>query len=391
MKRISILGSTGSIGVNALDVVRQFKDRFEVIGLSAGRNVDLLRQQATEFRPKVVSVTDPAMASELREDLKSYGIEVCSGSEGPVAVSTHPDTQIVLSAMVGASGFLPTLRAISAGKDIALANKETLVVAGPIIAAEAAKNQIRLLPVDSEHSAIWQCLQGASKQAVRKLILTASGGPFFRRELSTFGSITVEEALAHPNWRMGKKITIDSATLMNKGLEMIEAHYLFDEPHEKLEVVIHPQSVIHSMVEFVDGSVIAQLGTADMRTPIQFAFSYPERWANQLSSMNFTALGKLEFFEPDREKFPCLRLAHEALRTNGTMTAVLNAANEVAVECFLNGQIPFAAIPRIVEETMQLHRAKQAPSLEEILDADQWARRSARETLQKLARIQQTN
>ena len=385
MKRISILGSTGSIGVNALDVVRQFKDRFQVIGLSAGRNVDLLRQQAIEFRPKIVSVTEEAAAAELRVQLKNTEIEICSGIEGPVAVATHPETQIVLSAMVGASGFLPTLRAISSGKDIALANKETLVVAGPIIAAEAARNHVRLLPVDSEHSAIWQCLQGASKQSVRKLILTASGGPFFRREFSTFGSITVDEALAHPNWRMGRKITIDSATLMNKGLEMIEAHYLFDEPHEKLEVVIHPQSVIHSMVEFVDGSVIAQLGTADMRTPIQYAFSYPERWANQLSPMNLTGLGKLEFFEPDVQKFPCLRLAHEALRTNGTMTAVLNAANEVAVENFLNGHLPFLAIPRIVEETMESHKNSQNPSLEEILDADHWARHKASEALQKLA------
>jgi 1-deoxy-D-xylulose-5-phosphate reductoisomerase len=385
MKKISILGSTGSIGVNALDVIRHFKDRFQVIGLSAGRNVELLRQQAMEFRPKIVSVTEETTAAELRPELKNLGIEVHCGAEGPIAVATHPETEIVLSAMVGASGFLPTLRAISSGKDIALANKETLVVAGPIIAAEAARNHVRLLPVDSEHSAIWQCLQGASKQAVRKLILTASGGPFFRRELSTFASITVDEALAHPNWRMGKKITIDSATLMNKGLEMIEAHYLFDEPREKLEVIIHPQSVIHSMVEFVDGSVIAQLGTADMRTPIQYAFSYPERWANQLSPMSLTGLGKLEFFAPDIQKFPCLRLAHEALRTNGTMTAVLNAANEVAVENFLKGHLPFLAIPRIVEETMQLHQTRQDPSLDEILDADRWARRKASEALQKLA------
>jgi 1-deoxy-D-xylulose-5-phosphate reductoisomerase len=375
------------VGVNALDVIRQFKNDFRVVGLAAGRNAALLKEQALEFRPKIVSVSDPQMALQLQHDLKKEGIEVAYGEQGLVAVATHNDANLVLAAMVGASGFLPTLKAISAGKEIALANKETLVVAGPIIAAEAAKNNVRLLPVDSEHSAIWQCLQGAKKESVRKLILTASGGPFLRRDISTFRTITVDEALAHPNWRMGKKITIDSATLMNKGLEMIEAHYLFDEPFDKLEVIIHPQSIIHSMVEFVDGSVIAQLGIADMRMPIQYALSYPDRWRNSLPSINLAALHSLEFYEPDLRKFPCLGLAYEALRLNGSMTAVLNAANEVAVENFLGGRLPFLAIAAVVEETMAKHRNLPNPSLEDILEADRWAREQTNQAVGKVAHV----
>jgi 1-deoxy-D-xylulose-5-phosphate reductoisomerase len=378
MKKISILGSTGSIGVNALKVIHHFRNNFEVVGLGAGRNIELLREQALEYRPKLVSVATEDLAKQLRSELSAEGIEVLSGEEGRIAVSTHPNAELVLSAMVGAIGFIPTLKAISAGKDVALANKETLVVAGPIIAEEVAKSQVRLLPVDSEHSAIWQCLQGTKREAVRKLILTASGGPFFRREAASFDSIKVEEALDHPNWRMGRKITIDSATLMNKGLEMIEAHYLFDEPAERLDVVIHPQSVVHSMVEFVDGSIIAQMGTADMRIPIQHALSYPERWENDLPSMDLTRCRSLEFFEPDLQKFPCLRLAHEALRIGGSMTAVLNAANEIAVASFLDKTIPFTSIPVIVESTMEKHQAMSHPLLEDVLEADRWAREQAR-------------
>jgi 1-deoxy-D-xylulose-5-phosphate reductoisomerase len=373
MKRIAILGSTGSIGVNALDVVRRFRDRFEVIGLAAGRNCDLLREQALEFRPKVISVADPNRASDLRSEFHQHGIRVECGEEGLIEVSTHPDVDILLSALVGAQGFIPTLKAISAGKDVALANKESLVVAGPILSREIAKKNTRLLPVDSEHSAIWQCLQSANKD-IRRLILTASGGPFLKRDPSTFGSITISQALAHPNWRMGKKITIDSATLMNKGLEMIEAHFLFNEPVEKLDVIIHPQSVIHSMVEFIDGSVLAQLGISDMRMPIQYAFSHPERWENDLPSVNLTEIGRLEFFEPDLEQFPCLRLAQEALRTGGTMTAVLNAANEIAVESFLSERIPFTGICKVVESTMEQHHPIPDPVLEDVLEADRWAR-----------------
>ena len=374
MKRIAILGSTGSIGVNALDVVRRFRERFEVIGLSAGRNIELLREQALEFRPKIVSVAEYDGALELRSELKDLGIQVEHGEAGLIGVSTHADVQILLSALVGAQGFLPTLKAISAGKDVALANKETLVVAGPIISREVARMNTRLLPVDSEHSAIWQCLQGSKKEDVRKLILTASGGPFLFRDLASFDSITISQALAHPNWRMGRKITIDSATLMNKGLEMIEAHYLFDEPPEKLDIIIHPQSVIHSMVEFVDGSVLAQLGISDMRMPIQYALSHPERWENDLPSVKLTEIRNLEFFEPDLKRFPCLQLALEALRTGGTMTAVLNAANEVAVESFLTERIPFSGIHRIVEGTMEKHHVIPDPALEDVLEADRWAR-----------------
>lgn len=377
MKKISILGSTGSIGVNALDVVRGFPGRFEIVGLAAGRNADLLLQQALEFHPKMVSIADPGAFQRVRSELEPSGIRVFCGQEGLVEIAAHPEAHIVLSALVGAQGFLPTLHAISAGKDVALANKEALVVAGPIISREVSKRKTRLLPVDSEHSAIWQCLQGEDRNTVRKLILTASGGPFLSREGKTFESISVKQALAHPNWRMGKKITIDSATLMNKGLEMIEAHYLFDEPPEKLEVIIHPQSIIHSMVEFVDGSVIAQLGISDMRMPIQFALTYPERWENDLPSVNLAHIGKLEFFEPDLEKFPCLKLAQYALQTGGTMTAVLNASNEVAVENFLSERIPFTGISRIVESAMERHHTISEPSLDDVLAADSWAREEA--------------
>lgn len=377
MKRISILGSTGSIGVNALKVSSHFSDRLKIVGLGAGKNVDLLREQALEFRPKVVSLATKELADEVRGDLEREGIHVTYGPEGLIEVASHPDAEMVLSALVGAQGFLPTLKALSAGKDVALANKETLVVAGPIIAEEALRSNVRLLPVDSEHSAIWQCLEGSKKEEVRKLILTASGGPFLRRDLSSFDSITVKEALAHPNWRMGRKITIDSATLMNKGLEMIEAHYLFDEPAYKLDVIIHPQSVVHSMVEYVDGSVIAQLGTADMRVPIQYALTYPDRWENTWPSIDLTRIGTLEFLEPDLHKFPCLRLAREALRVGGTMTAVLNAANEVAVDYFLKETLPFQSISSIVEETMEKHDIRVRPCLEDVLEADRWARECA--------------
>jgi 1-deoxy-D-xylulose-5-phosphate reductoisomerase len=377
MKKIAILGSTGSVGVNALDVVRHFPGCFQVTGLAAGRNVELIREQALEFRPKIVSVAEPAAATQLSSELKSEGIEVGCGEAGLIEIASSPDSDVVVSAMVGAVGFLPTLKAISCGKDVAIANKETLVVAGPIIASEAAKQKVRLLPIDSEHSAIWQCLEGQRKEAVRKLILTASGGPFLRRDVSSFHSITVKEALDHPNWRMGRKITVDSATLMNKGLEMIEAHYLFDEPASKLDVIIHPQSIVHSMVEFVDGSVIAQMGTADMRIPIQLALTYPERWENSLPSIDLCTIGSLEFYEPDLQKFPCLKLAHDALDLGGTMTAVLNAANEVAVESFLSERLPFSAIPQVVQSTMEKHEPRAYPVMEDVLEADRWAREIA--------------
>ena len=385
MKKISILGSTGSVGVNALAVIREFPGRFQVTGLGAGRNVQLLRAQALEFHPRIVSVSEPALAEQLSRDLRPEGIEVVCGEVGLVSIASDSQTELVVAAMVGAAGFLPVLKAISCGKDIALANKETLVVAGPIIAREVAKQKVRLLPVDSEHSAIWQCLEGQKRDAVRKLILTASGGPFLKRDRSTFRSVTVAEALDHPNWRMGKKITIDSATLMNKGLEMIEAHYLFDEPASKLDVIIHPQSIVHSMVEFVDGSVIAQLGTADMRIPIQFALTYPDRWENKLPSIDLSKIGSLEFFEPDLNKFPCLNLAHQALETGGTMTAVLNAANEIAVENFLLERLPFSSIPQIVDSTMQKHDIKTNPGLEDVLEADRWARSKAQSLIAQMA------
>ena len=384
MKKVAILGSTGSVGVNTLEVMRHFPGCFQVTGLGAGRNIDLLREQALEFRPKKVSVAEPSLAEQLQRDLKSEGIEVGCGEAGLNEISSDSETDLVVSAMVGAAGFIPTLRAISCGKDVALANKETLVVAGPIIAGEAANKKARLLPIDSEHSAIWQCLEGQRKEAVRKLILTASGGPFLRRDISSFESITIDEALDHPNWRMGKKITIDSATLMNKGLEMIEAHYLFDEPASKLDVIIHPQSVVHSMVEFVDGSVIAQMGTADMRIPIQLALTYPERWENSWPSINLRQIGSLEFYEPDLQKFPCLKLAKDALDLGGSMTAVLNAANEVAVESFLAGKISFSLIPHVVQSTMEKHETRANPGMEDVLEADRWARERANRSVAQM-------
>jgi 1-deoxy-D-xylulose-5-phosphate reductoisomerase len=377
MKRIAILGSTGSIGANTLDVVRHFPGRFEVAGLAAGRNTRVLLEQARELRPRIISAATAEQAAQLRTELAGEPIEVLSGQEGQIAVAADSGADLVVSAMVGALGFVPTLRAISKGKDIALANKETLVVAGPIIAREAAAHKVRLLPVDSEHSAIWQSLAGQKKEWVRRLILTASGGPFLNRDPATFDAITVSEALEHPKWRMGRKITIDSATLMNKGLEMIEAHFLFDEPADKLEVVVHPQSVIHSMVELHDGSIIAQLGTADMRIPIQLALTYPERWENRYPKIDFTQLRLLEFCRPDVERFPCLALARSALATGGTMTAVLSAANEVAVESFLEGKIRFTDIPRVVDDTMQRHNVRQDPGLEDVLESDRWARTTA--------------
>jgi 1-deoxy-D-xylulose-5-phosphate reductoisomerase len=373
-RSVAILGSTGSIGRSSLEVISRFPDRFRVAYLTGNHNIDLLCAQAERFRPAGVVVMDPRHVPALRARLP-HSIEILSGTDGLMEVVARPDTDIVLSSLVGFAGLLPTLRAIESGKDIALANKETLVVGGEIVMRNVRERGIQLLPVDSEHSAILQCLQGENLQAVQRLILTASGGPFLHYSADRFLTITREEALQHPTWKMGKKITIDSATLMNKGLEVIEAHWLFALPPEKIDVVIHPQSIIHSMVEFLDGSIKAQLGVPDMKLPIQYALTYPERPAAPHQRLNFADLKQMTFYEPDLRKFRCLALAYEALRAGGTAPAVLNAANEVAVQLFLEERIPFSAIPELIEDALTAHTVVNTPALEEVVHADAETRR----------------
>jgi 1-deoxy-D-xylulose-5-phosphate reductoisomerase len=379
-KALSILGSTGSIGVNTLEVVRQFPDRFEVVALAAGRNIDLLFEQIRVFRPELVSVLDQHLAVQLQQRLQSesHQPEVFFGHEGYERVAAYPKSRMLVSAMVGAAGLLPTLAAIEAGKDLALANKETLVIAGEIVMRLARSKGINILPVDSEHSAIFQALHGNHREALKRILLTASGGPFFASTRDELAKVTPEAALRHPNWTMGKKITIDSATLMNKGLEVIEAHWLFDVPVEQIAIHIHPESIVHSMVEYIDGSVIAQMGIPDMKIPIAYALSYPERLPVQSPPLDLFRLRNLNFYPPDEEKFPCLRLAYEACRHGSTMPAVLNAANEVAVDAFLNGRITFLEIPQVIEKVMKAHQVNTSLTLEAILEADRWARQEAR-------------
>ncbi|MBV8771027.1 MAG: 1-deoxy-D-xylulose-5-phosphate reductoisomerase [Deltaproteobacteria bacterium] len=387
MKTIAILGSTGSVGATTLDIVSRFPERFRVVAMAAGYNVELLAEQVRRFDPELVSVATPQLARELASRVKPKRPEILSGSEGAVEVATHSRAELVMSALVGALGLRPTLAAIRSGKDIAFANKEVLVVAGELITRAVRDSGVRLLPVDSEHNAVFQCLQGRPKSTVKRVILTASGGPFREWPAERFAWITVEDALKHPTWRMGNKITIDSATLMNKGLEVIEAHWLFDLDPEQISVVIHPQSVIHSMVEMVDGSVIAELAVADMAIPIAFALAYPERLElahlKQLSLIDHVNLG---FEEPDLTRFPCLRLGYEALRAGGTMPACLNAANEELVAGFLEGHTKFVDIPCHLETVMRRHRNYRAHSLEDLLEADQWARRLARELMASVPR-----
>ena len=372
-KNIAVLGSTGSIGRSTLEVVRNLGDRFQITYLTTRGNVDLLREQIALFRPRGVVVMDEQNAAPLRAGLNGT-VEVLSGTEGLEEVVTRSDVDIVLSSLVGFAGLRPTLRAVEAGKDIALANKETLVVGGEIIMRRVREQKVRLLPVDSEHSAILQCLQGEDPAAIARLILTASGGPFLRLDRTRFGAITKAQALNHPTWRMGNKITIDSATLMNKGLEVIEAHWLFGVERDRIEVVIHPQSIIHSMVEFVDGSIKAQLGVPDMKIPIAYALTYPERPPGASPRVDFGALREMTFFPPDLEKFRCLALAYRALETGGTAPAVLNAANEAAVELFLEERLPFTEIPALIEEALAAHAPVFHVTLEDLVRADREAR-----------------
>ncbi len=381
MKNISILGSTGSIGRSTIEVIRHHRDKFKIIGLSAKSNIELLIKQIEEFSPEIVSVMDEETARALR---KRVNVEVLSGTEGLIAVATHKKADFVLSAIVGAAGLIPTLSAIKLGKTIGLANKETLVIAGKIVTEEAKKNSARIIPVDSEHSAIFQCLENRKTSEVRRVILTASGGPFRGRSKKELQSVKVEEALRHPNWKMGAKITVDSATLMNKGLEVIEAHWLFDLSPEKIEVLIHPESIIHSMAEFSDGTILAHLSRPDMKAPIAYALSYPERLSNIVEPLDFNSLRSLTFELPDREAFPCLDLACTALKEEGTFPAVLNAANEVAVEAFLKERIGFNDIPLLIKKVLDKHQKRPCKTIEDVLEADAWARRETEKEIRSM-------
>ena len=382
-KSVVILGSTGSIGTQTLEVIEALPGMFEVAGLAAGGNVDFLAEQARRFRPRAVAVANPEAAPALGERLAGLPIEILAGPEGVEAVASLPEAAVAVTAMVGTAGLRPTLAAIRAGKDIALANKETLVAAGELVTSEARRAGVRILPVDSEHSAIFQCLNGEDRGALRRIILTASGGPFRGFDRDHLESATPEEALKHPRWTMGPKVTVDSATLMNKGLEVIEARWLFGVPGDAIDVVVHPESLVHSLVEFADGTMIAQLGMADMRIPIQYALTYPGRARNDFPRLDLIRAGQLTFEAPDVEGFPCLSYAYEALKTGGTMPAAMNAANEAAVEAFLNRRLGFTGIPWLIEKTMGVHRPVPAGTLDRILEADAWARRFAAEILEE--------
>ncbi|MET0650505.1 MAG: 1-deoxy-D-xylulose-5-phosphate reductoisomerase [Pyrinomonadaceae bacterium] len=379
---IAILGSTGSIGCNTMSVVESFGDgRFRVVALAAGRNVERLVAQVERHRPELVAVENEECAERLRAELGRRGVplpRVAVGEAGMVEVATHGAARTVVSATVGAVGFVPTLRALEAGKRVALANKETLVIAGELMTRAAEVSGAELLPVDSEHNALHQCLRGERREEVRRLILTASGGPFREKSLSAMAGATVEEAMRHPTWNMGAKITIDCATLMNKGLEVIEARWLFGFGADEIDVVVHPESVVHSMIELVDGSVIAQLGVTDMRHAIQYALTYPERHPSAaLPSLDLTRFGALRFEPPDMERFPCLRLAYRALRAGGTLPAALNAANEEAVKAFLGGRIRLTDIASVIERVMDAHETRPVSSLDVVLEVDTQARAAA--------------
>ncbi len=386
--RVSILGSTGSIGRSALAVVDAHPDRVEVVALAAGENATLLAEQVVRYRPSSIGVASAAARDELARRLPAGtgSVSIGVGPQGLIAAATHPDADIVLCASSGTAGLEAALAAIDAGKTLALANKEVLVMAGALMVDAARRRGVAILPVDSEHNAIHQCLHGRSPRDVRRLILTASGGPFRTFDAAALARVTPDDALRHPTWQMGRKITIDSATLMNKGLEVIEAHWLFDAPADAIDVVVHPQSVVHSMVELVDGSIIAQLGVTDMRLPIQYAFSYPERWGMALPPLDVARLGALEFGAPDTVRFPCLRLAFDALRHGGAWPVVLNAANEVAVAAFLAGQLDFCGIPRVIEAALaEADREASTPrSLSDVRRTDGWARTHAARTVSTL-------
>ena len=386
MKSIVILGSTGSIGTNTLDIVERFPDEFRVVGLTAGNNDETLADQIRRFRPQAVAMSTEAAALRLKRRCSGLPVEIVSGQEGLAAVASLPDAELVVSAIVGGAGLVPTLAAIRSKKHIALANKEPMVMAGQLMQEEARRAGVRIFPVDSEHSAIFQSLEGHRIKDVRRLILTASGGALWNVPKEALHDVTPERALQHPNWKMGAKITIDSATLMNKGLEVVEARWLFDIPESRIDVLIHRESIIHSLVEYEDRSMISQLGLPDMRTPISYAMRYPDRLPLDLPSLDLTEIGTLTFCKPDHDRFPCLRLGYESLRIGGTLPAAMNAANEIAVDAFLNGGIRFTDISDIIQSTMQAHTAQPVRSVEAALDADRWAREKAESLVHALAR-----
>ncbi|QKD84010.1 1-deoxy-D-xylulose-5-phosphate reductoisomerase [Thermoleptolyngbya sichuanensis A183] len=388
MKAITLLGSTGSIGTQTLDIVSQYPDQFRIVGLAAGRNVDLLAQQIRQFRPQIAAICDPALLPQVKEaiaDLTPQPI-LLAGENGVVEVARYGDAEAVVTGIVGCAGLLPTIAAIEAGKDIALANKETLIAGGPVVLPLVQKHGVKLLPADSEHSAIFQCLQGVPEGGLRRILLTASGGAFRDLPVEKLATVKVADALKHPNWTMGRKITIDSATLMNKGLEVIEAHFLFGLDYDHIEIVIHPQSIIHSLIELEDTSVLAQLGLPDMRLPLLYAMSYPGRVPTQWERLDLVKCGDLTFRAPDHQKYPCMGLAYAAGRAGGSMPAVLNAANEQAVDLFLREKIQFLDIPRLIEQACDRHHPRNLPqpTLDDILAADQWARQAVLSASQRL-------
>jgi 1-deoxy-D-xylulose-5-phosphate reductoisomerase len=377
VKKITLLGSTGSIGTQALEVIAAYPERFAVRALAAGRRVRELAQQARAFRPAAVAIADESCYNELKAELSGLDIEILAGATALTDLAADSGTDMVLNALVGFAGLAPTLAALAAGNVLALANKESLVAGGHLAMALSVKNQIPVLPVDSEHSAIFQCLCGQERAAVERIVLTASGGPFFGKNAAELAHVSPRDALRHPNWDMGAKITIDSATMMNKGLEVIEARWLFDIPYRQIDVVVHRESIIHSLVEFWDGAVLAQLGAPDMRVPIQYAMTYPERLPGDAPRVRWDRLGRLHFFPPDDGNFPCLRLAYEAGKTGGSMPCVLNGANEVAVGLFLQGQVGFLSIPRIIESAMNKHKVISQPDFAQLVEIDREARRTA--------------
>jgi 1-deoxy-D-xylulose-5-phosphate reductoisomerase len=387
MKKITILGSTGSIGVSTLDIVEKNPDKFSVAALAAGRNVRLLAEQIIKFHPEIAAVQTLQDAETLRQILGQKNVlPIFYDEQGVAEAAAYPASDIVVSAISGAAGLKPAIAAIEAGKDLALANKETMVVAGHLVTRKARRKKINIFPVDSEHSAIFQCLEGQKPGNLKRIILTASGGPFYALSRAELKKVTLQQALKHPRWQMGRKITIDSASLMNKGLEVIEAKWLFDLDIDQIDVVIHPQSVVHSMTEFQDGSVLAQMGVADMRIPIAYALTWPDRLKNDLPLLNLAKTGPLTFLEPDTKKFPCLELACAAGRLGGTAPVALNAANEVAVAAFLDNRICFHELPKVIEKVLRKHSTKDNPSLSDILDADGEARRQAESIIKKLKR-----
>ena len=373
MKKISLLGSTGSIGTNVLDVIERNPEKFQIVGMSAGNNVDLFANQIRKFKPRVVALFDTKKIPTLKELIADLDIDILSGEEGTITVATLPEADVVVSGVMGSAGLLPAIHALKAGKNLALANKETLVIAGELVLREAKKTNSQIIPIDSEHSAIFQVLNGEKKERIKKIILTASGGPFRTYSLGEMETVTVKDALKHPNWDMGAKITIDSSTMMNKGLEYIEAKWLFGV-NTPVEIIVHAQSIIHSLIEFVDTSIMAQLGIPDMRVPIAYALTYPDRFECDLPSLDLTTMGNLTFEAPDFERFPCLRLAIDAMEIGKTMPAVLNAANEIAVQAFLEELISYKDIAELIRMVMQNHNPSPLKELQDVLIADRWAR-----------------